>query len=476
MTSNKFSHGAVLGLCCAAMLTIAPAALATPYASGIVSNGASSTFVLNEDADNVTIVYDGATTVDLGAQSKGTVGFDATLGATYEIVVLGDSPAGWTQISDDTLTQSKYYSPRGVAVDTNPMRSTFGAIVVGEAYGGSVGAGGRTTTDGIYIMSADQADVTGQGDAAYGGGVDWSTSSSSPLKVSMNQADPTGADYSIYISDWSDSHSGVWTADALSPSTAFNELLDNTGRDGAGVVLENGGAGPGQLHGSVSVGPWVEGAGVDRVMYTVDEDVARGNVWKYDIGATTSGYSTAPTAVVEDANGYILNGLTDVVRDEDGTWWVAQYRYTDSDEVPSLSHWEDGNSTPLWTSGESTVQLDQAYGSVDIHNGLDLLALGTNKGAIYIMDISDPSNPQLLDTVTHSGSYVRDVAFDAAGNLYAVSSSSETLRIYSPGGSWSATTGSDGAFSMVAVIPEPSAVALLCLSGVTLLCGRRRLA
>ncbi len=447
-----------------AVMALGSSASATPYASGIQLNGASSSFVLNEGGATVDVVYDGgATVVNLGVLGAGTHTFDETLGTSWQIVVSKSAAAGWTQISDDTLTQSKYYSPKGVTVDTNPARSTFGQIIVAEALGGTTN--GRTTTDGVYIMSADQGDVTGQGDTAYGGGIDWSTSSSSPFKVSLNQDDPTGSDYSIYISDWSDSHSGVWTADMLSPASSFNELLDNTGRDSGGVVLANGGVGPDQLHGSVPVGPWVEGTGVDRKMYTVDEDVNLGDILQYDIGATTAGYSTAPTARVTDGDGLIANGLADVVRDEDGSWWIAQYRYTDSDAVPALSHWADGATSASWTSGDSTFLLDLAYGSIDIINELDLLVLGTRGGLIYVVDISDPSNPVLVDTITHSGSYVRDVAFDAAGNIYTVSNSSETLRIFSPGGNTVATTGSDGSFS---VVPEPASALLMVLGGIAM--------
>jgi hypothetical protein len=296
---------------------------ATPYASGIQLSGASSSFVLNQGGANVRVVYDGgATEVNLGALAAGTHAFDATLGSTWEIVCTSYAPAGWTQISDDTLTQSKYYSPHGVAVDTNPMRSSFGQIIVGEGAGGAVGAGGRTTTDGLYIMSADQGDITSQGDAAYGGGIDWATGgSSSPMKVEMNRVDSSGLDNTIYISDWSDGHSGIWTADAANPSAPFNELLDNTGRAASGIVLEASGAGPGELHGSISSGPWVEGIGANRKMYTVDEDVRTGNILQYDIGSTTSGYTTAPTDRVTDGAGNILNGLMDVVHDEDGSWY-----------------------------------------------------------------------------------------------------------------------------------------------------------
>jgi len=470
---SKTMSGLTMVLSCMMVATWSSDVLATPYASGIQLNGTSSTFILNQDAASVDVVYDGgAVVVSLGALAKGSHTFDATLGTTWEIVCTGSTPAGWTQISDDSLTQSKYYSPRGVTVDANPMRSTFGRIFVSEGFGGAVSSGGRTTTDGLYIMTADQGDVTGQGDAAYAGAVDWTIGGShSPMKVSLNRNDAAGQDYTVYIGDWSDPHSGIWTADATNPSAAFNELLDNTGRDGDGLVL-TGTFTPAELHGSVPCGPWVEGTGASRTMYTVDEDVRLGNVLQYDIGATTSGYNTAPTDRTTDGPDIILNGRADVVRDEDGSWWIAQYRYDDSDSVPSLSHWADGASAPSWTSGQSTMRLNLAYGSIDIFDELDLLVMGTQDDKIYILDISDPANPVLVDVIPNPGERTHDVSFDAAGNVYAVNSSSETLRIYSPGGDWMATTGSDGTFTLVKV-PEPTTLGVLALGGLVALRRRR---
>ncbi len=458
-----------------AVLAVASGAMAVPYASGVTQTGNTVNFVLNQDAANAWVVLDGgAATLPLGALTKGSHSFDMTGYSSYQIKVLGGGAAGWTQFSNDGDTTSKYFSPRGVTVDRNPLSPYFGRIYVAEALGGLTGSG-RTTTDGIYVLDAAQGDVTAQGDAAYGGGVDWTAgAANSPYKIGLNKTD--ASDTNLYISDWSDQHSGIWTANTGNMGAAFSELLDNTGRSSTGLVMENYGAGTVDLHGSVPCGPWVEGSGADRKMYTVDEDVRRGNVLRYDIGTATSGYATAPADQTLDQTvdgslvGFIQNGSMDLVRDEDGTWWVAQYRYTDSNTVPALTRWEDGATAPIWKSGPATVPLNRGYGILDIHDQNDLIALATNNSLIYILDISDPANPVLVDSIAHTGSTIRDVAFDEAGNLYVVSSSSETLRIYSPGGDWLAVTGSDGTFTL---IPEPATLALLGLGGLALLRRRR---
>ncbi|MCI0746624.1 MAG: hypothetical protein L0Y58_14585, partial [Verrucomicrobia subdivision 3 bacterium] len=51
----------------------------------------------------------------------------------------------------------------------------------------------------------------------------------------------------------------------------------------------------------------------------------------------------------------------------------------------------------------------------------------------------------------------REVTFDVAGNLYALSSNPGLLRVFSPGGTTTATTGSDGTFSLIN--PPPVRVA-----------------
>ena len=191
----------------AAMLGLSTTAFAVPYASSVQNTGGNTwDFILNQGANQVTIMRDGGNAVVINNPAAGHHSFDMTGFSNFEIQVASSATAGWAQVSDDNLTQSQYYSPRGVAVNTNAASSNFGRIYVSEGLGGPAVAG-RNTTDGLYVLGADQSDILSQGDIAANGLVDWTTGgSNSPFRISI------APDDSVYIADWSDSNSGVWRA------------------------------------------------------------------------------------------------------------------------------------------------------------------------------------------------------------------------------------------------------------------------
>lgn len=450
-----------LSVVAVALWLCAGVAYANVYPSGIEVDAsglntepcgtASITYTLNENADGdgtnpgVKIEILDSTpavirTVTIARQSKGTHVFQwdgrkddgsrAGNGTyTVRIIATDFGYTVWTMINDDTQPTSKYYIPRGVTVNRNTSSSNFGRIYVSEGQGGAT-TGGRTTTDGIYVMGADQSDVTNQGDTAYAGGVTWTGSNYSPHKITV------APDDSVYIADYSDGHSGIWRCNA-SPQAVFDEILSNTGRLTSGLV-------PG-VHGSIASN-YIEGTGAATKLFTLDEDwpdaataypyaSGRGDVLRYDIGTSTS-YSSAPVIQVDDdtpaGGGVIINSLMDVVRDADGSWWITQYRYTDSAGVPVLTRFLDGGTEPVYNSGAAGLNLTLCYGCMDIHNGMDMLAIGRRDGAgVVLLDISNPDAPFIAGNIPQGG-YVQDVAFDEVGNLYVVGNNTETLRIWSP--------------------------------------------
>ena len=459
-------------LLAAALLGLASTALATPYASGIADlGGGNYSFILNQDLDaGESIVIDriGQSAVTIpGPLARGTHPFSATSGYN-SIAVSSTAAAGWTQYSNGADSQMQFYLPRGIAVNRNPGSPNFGRVYVSNGSSGTT-TSGRTLGEGLYGMTADTATLHGPGqeDTAFTGGVDWvSGGSSSPFRLMV------GPDDGVYVTDWSDGHSGLWRASAGLGGT-YPNVLSNANRD-AGGLCDN--------HGSIP-GVYVEGTGADTRVYTLDEDFDAGNgpgsVLRYDVGTATD-YNGAPVEQTWDVPNIILNMRADLARAEDGSWWVSQYRFTESTGAPSLTRWTDGGdvSDPIFNSADlqdydsddvDDFVLDLAYGSIDTHHGLDLLIMGRRSGGgVFVIDVSDPDAPVLMDVISAPG-FTQDVAFDAAGNLYLVNSSSETLQMWEQGGDWVATTFADGTFS---VVPEPAALVLLALGGVALL--RRR--
>lgn len=373
---------------------------------------------------------------------------------SFRVTTSATGYGGWTQISTDN-TQTAFYSPRGVTVNTDPASPNYGRTYVVEPVGGST-AFGRTTTEGMYLLNADQSSAVGQGDTGRTGGVAWGTTNS-PYRAEV------GPDGNLYINDWSDSHSGLWMSDP--DVNSASELLDSTGRDVAGLNA---------THGSISA-VLVEGTGANRKIYTVDEDFPnsasgqRGSVLRYDIG--TASFFTGPPSAIE-VDDLALGNLnqnynSDIIRANDGTIWLTQTRAGGADTLSSLWQVSADGTTLLWTSvpslGANSLAdpLRRTYGmAYDPVN--NLIALATyNAGNVVIFDPTSKSVVTTFSLGGTSSSANRDIAFDAVGNLYVVNNSIEWLRVYSPAGANTAFTDSLAPIGAIQVVPEPGSLLAL---------------
>ncbi|MFR9165307.1 MAG: hypothetical protein ACLVKO_03385 [Dysgonomonas sp.] len=348
---------------------------------------------------------------------------------TWQIKATAENFTEPVKFSDENLSQMQFFGPRGVAVDNNPKNPNFGRIYVSETQAGTVTD--RTTNNGIYILDPLFNDVTGQGATAYAGGETWS-STSSPYRICV------APDGRLFMSDWSDNHSGIYIMDTSNPSANFTQIFGGT-RDANGLFAKDG----------VNIGGstphcWVLGEGENTKLYVFDEDylntengVTKGNnLLQYNIGTKTL-WEEAPSAIAynDAANGSVqLNGNTSIAPDGRGGWWISQYRATDAASVPSLIHVNtEGNID--FNSGNTPSLLGASFtGGMAVSPDFKKLAIGTARKTLQILEINfdDAGIPSLtpLYTIATLGDYTAGLAFDVAENVYLVSNSNERLSAW----------------------------------------------
>ncbi len=408
--------------------------LAAPYASGVTVAGNDVTFVLNEDADNVTIMLEGGGTQDLGALTKGTHVATVAAGGNHQIKVADASASGWTQISTNDTAHS-FWTPAGVAVNRNKNSAEYGSVYVSNATNGTT-AFGRTTPEGIYRLSADGAAINnGTAGVTWGG-------TSGPWKPAI------GTDDRLYVTD-------------LSNDLAFDiapDLSSGTQLISAGNRTANQWVGAIQVTGTQAAG--------NREIYLVNtnyNDTARKGVIKYSLGSQAA-VTAGDTGSQFIGPTYFAFYPQDAVQDSAGNWYTGQFR-SDATQASALAKFLAGDlpgNTAAWEipaaapySGSYCVDVYEEKGWVAYGNYYD--------GFVHIFNMADGSFVSSFD----AGSRMRDIAFDAAGNIYTVDNLAEWLKVWSPGGDSLMAT-------PFTVVPEPMTVILFVLGGVSLLSRRRR--
>lgn len=448
----------------ALILIVNPLANATPYASGVRVDAGVVSFILNESADNVTVVLDGgASTQNLGARAAGTHTFNLGAATSFEIVVKKDGSPGYlhgalNQISSDSNILNRFTSQRGVAVNKNPASPLFGRIYVSVSAAGT--AGTRSLGDGVYVLNADQSEVAGLGTNALTGGLDFAVGGAEgPHRITV------GADDNLYIGDWSDAGGSLFVTD---PNVGNGQNVLPGLRGSAFPV------GTTRSHGSISAA-WIEGSlgAGNLTVYVIDEDLQtnptattgteRNSVWRWDVGAGPFPAAGPPVKLMSPLIG-TASQLADLARGPDGKWYVSQRRAVPATTTGVYVRSPDG-STTLWNSLTATRtifpganDLLEETGAVDVSpDGKWMAVVRRDNNVIQVLPLLD-GLPDITNRVTlptqPASNFARDLGFDAAGNLYVVSQGWLLLRVFSPGGRTEATTRSDGTFS-VTNIPLP---------------------
>lgn len=388
---------------------------AVPYASGVTKSGNTVSFILNQTAASVTVLRNGGNAVTLGT-SPGTLSFDMTGYTSYQIIVTGNTAKVWTQYVPDQANVTGFEYPFGVAVNKVPSSTNFGKVFVSNARALPTGLG-RACSDGIYILHAD-----GTAAGFTTGGVSW-TGNSAPFKSTV------GPDGHLYVSDLSNDLAYEFNDD-MSVATLLIDGSNKTGSQWVGGIL-------------------VEGtqAGGDRKLYLVDSngaDAARKGIIGYDL-------TSNPTATPGDTGTQIVGPTyygasyypSDVARDSNGDWYVDSYRAI-LNQMPPITKFNGAGTLPLgaanviWEADKATYYY--AY-CMDINEKAGLAANGNALNGI--VTFFNRTNGAFIESFDAGGA-IRELAFDAAGNLMTVDNSAEWLRFWSPGGFTVATTSFNG--------------------------------
>ena len=470
-----------------AFLLSTPHVGAVPYACNLTNANGVISFRLNANADRVWLIWPaGQSTNDLGPLEAGLHQVTMDVVDTFQVAVLKTNPVSYAifrgnhqpealQISSDTNQNACFFSPRGIAVNTDPTSPWFGRVYVANSQVGTVtnvltGAE-RSTGDGLYALNSDLTDALGQGDSALTGGLPMTNSDRAPFRLSLGKAGE------LYVCDASEASGNLYSVD---------------GDLGSGTMVLGGSPGGSfpvgseRVHGAilsaVVIGSLAE---TNLTAFVIDEDLQLerestfrsmlNSLWRHDLGSTLPPPASPPTLLVEAPWFSLAAQVMDLSRSTNGYFYVNDYRVRGTDRAGLYVHDADGQ--PLWNSLSATRSFLNNAGAADLLAATGggcvsdeyqlAAAMNQDTGMITMLPLVD-GLPELSRRMTFpafplTNSGACDVAFDLVGNLYVLSSAAKSLRVFSPGGITKAITGSDGTFQLLrtpqlAISSKPFAV------------------
>lgn len=427
-------RGLVLALAVTALTSYV--AHAVPYASQVTRSGNTVTFILNQEAQGMVVLRDGANPVTFTAPvAAGEKTFDMTGYTTYSIIVTGSTPKAWSQFIPDGTDRNFYY-PNSVAINKNPASTNFGKVYISNNNRPTPGLTGakRLTTDGIFVLRPDGVAIN---TAPYNGGLSLTNDSSNysnPYRINLNPDDDC-----LYFTSFYDDLAFGFSADM----STVTQLIDASNKSNP-VGNSNSGQYVESIYATGS-----RAAG-NLMIYTTDSnyyDAPRRGVIAYSLGANATATSGDTGTQVLGPGGFSGYYPSDIERDSSGNWYTSTYRGSDN-QAPDIKKWDGTaawpNTTPLWDAAGKHLYvrglgINEAGGTAAVGKYL------SSSGQVYFYDIATGAAKEVLDI----GNVARDVAFDVAGNMVSVDNSLEYARFWSPGGYSEATTKSDGTFQLV---------------------------
>ena len=431
-----------------AVVYTATAGTANPYAYGlkseIVDGKLNATFALNTDATAVTVnVLDAegnvvATAAGATTKDEQTVAIDL-LSLPYATYTWAVEVAGAEKTGIEHFGNYSFWHPRGVEVDNSMESASFGNVYVTEGQYTSNSAYWSGTGGGLGLYAFDAAfnpiknEATGK--YAFTGG--WSLYQRAGT---ANAADfcrvRVAEDGRIFVTRLNDKGDYILYAnnfEELAANNKLNSLFTGLTFDASTYKYTNA---DGAYMGAGNTGFDIKGSGEDLKLLSIS---SFSNHWSfvYD-GASCDEYALGtaatlpvPTQIAGLTGKYtIAPQSTNVSYDDRGGIWYCQYRGAPTNAQPGLVY-IDANGVEKYKD-----LVSRGGGGIRVSPDGKQIAIASSSAnpkqiTIYNIMWAADGTPNLFPetVITHGiGTNVNDIAWDLAGNLYAVSNSGELVR------------------------------------------------
>ncbi len=364
----------------------------------------------------------------------------------------------WTNITDDG-TNFDVLVPTGIAVNKNTNSPYYGRVFVGN--GGING-----TTGNILKCNADgsPADEGGFGTGGYGWGGDGYVNPS-PWKMDI------GSDDRLYVEDWSGN--GVVVSFDQVLSASYLEVLrpDNYPYSGislSGLCVHGGGTNMQIFMADINMS-YLGGMGILSWFLDGTGVAASNDPGTVDVTLTNnSDLTLAPYAVSLDTNDniYTIQREGDTNSFDDYCNNVLCFPALTNGCLPdTMSLWQTGAYNPALINNYG-IAVDPPAAFVAVASrgyGPDAEFLQDGGVSIFLAASGSLVTNLSQDPDGNTNQEMVDVAWDNAGNLYALDFSDSVWRIYSPPGSNQAATAAIPIIQVLDAITPP----VLCMPAVS---------
>ena len=368
--------------------------------------------------------------------------FAADVEYNWSVEVSADAVTAWKQINQDGATFS-FYRSYGVIVDNNPESDNFGRAYVSNNYAGTARSKSypRATTVGFYTFNPE---LVAENTTAYAcsvvGAGESSVKYGSPRDLSIDE------EGNLYLADCSKTKSGIYI---VNPNNNYSSTAVFTGTRDADGIIKNAND---EIVSGPTCGVGVRGTGEEREIYSlayhgpVGEATYIQYVNRFEIGDKTE-WNVKPTwsnynfknKTVNTENGgttvQVVNQYFSIEPISTGGYWVAQNRTTSSKANPSVFYCNSKNEV-LYSAEENggMAGTGSKNGALAVNERLGLVAfsLAAKAGVIsYTMNDDETIEASIVSTNSLSPLAQADaMAFDYAGNLYAVTANTEAMAVY----------------------------------------------